>query len=120
MVTDPASEGWHLDRRIPLVLVIAILSNLVVGTWFVADLYHNVNQQSDKIANIIIQVKELDDRSDALKENLITLGADVRHGNKETEKVRRLLEKFIDQQQEKERQQFRNGNSNGFNSTPRQ
>jgi hypothetical protein len=117
MVNDPASDGWHIDRRVPLVLVISIAvtfaTNLALGVWFTADIYHNVQANRDRLNSMVLQIKELDDRSDTLKEGLIQLKADVKHGTDETGKVRILLEEFLKEQrsiQREENRRLRNGN----------
>jgi len=100
------------------VLVFAIsitfVTNLSLGVWFTSDLYHSIQSNRDRVASTIIQVKELDDRSDDLTKGLIELKADVKHGTAEATKTRKILEEFLKEQraiEREERLRLRNGNN---------
>lgn len=41
---DPASTSWHLDRRIPIALIVSIALQTGLGIWWAADLSARVGQ----------------------------------------------------------------------------
>lgn len=104
MVNDPASDGWHLDRRVPLALIISIFTtftvNLALGVWFVADIYHTVENIEGRLQSTILQVKELDDRSDKVEKSIIELQGEVRHGNEILLELKGDLKTYIERQQD--------------------
>lgn len=36
MTTDPARQGWHLDRRVPLALIVTIVLQTAGAFWWAA------------------------------------------------------------------------------------
>lgn len=94
---DPASDGWHLDRRVPLALIVAILitytSNLGLGVWFVSDLYHRVANNSQAITQVSEKLQKMDERSDNVEKSIIELRSDVKHGNQLLQEIREQLQR---------------------------
>lgn len=40
---DPAATTWHLDRRVPLALILAIGMQTAAGVWFAATMNQRLN-----------------------------------------------------------------------------
>lgn len=49
---DPAAEGWHLDRRIPAALIVAIGMQTVAGVWWAASINGRVDNHEARIGLI--------------------------------------------------------------------
>ncbi|MDH3740728.1 MAG: hypothetical protein OER56_03945 [Hyphomicrobiales bacterium] len=88
---DPASAGWHLDKRVPLALIITIFMQTVGAVWFAADLANSVENNTDRIAEIRKKAVGRDRSTGQINERLIRLEEDVKHGNK-------LLEELVREQ----------------------
>lgn len=47
MSQPPEDKQWHLDRRVPLALIVTIIAGILgqtaAGVWFISDLYTRVN-----------------------------------------------------------------------------
>ena len=43
MTKDPASESWHLDKRVPVALIITIMMQTVAAVWWAASLSARVD-----------------------------------------------------------------------------
>lgn len=41
---DPASTSWHLDKRIPIALIVTLAVQTGLGIWWAADLSARVGQ----------------------------------------------------------------------------
>ena len=39
---DPASESWHLDKRIPVALILALLAQFGGGVWWISSIESRV------------------------------------------------------------------------------
>lgn len=53
------SEGWHLDRRIPIALILTLIVYAVTFIWLFSQLQANVTENSKDIVNIQSTQKEL-------------------------------------------------------------
>lgn len=41
---------WHLDKRLPVAIVLALVTNTITFTWWASGLDHQVNQNKTDIA----------------------------------------------------------------------
>ena len=57
-------SSWHLDKRVPVALIVTIMSGFAGGTWWIAEINSRVNHiermqlQSSGDSGQIIQIKE--------------------------------------------------------------
>lgn len=56
---DPAANRWHLDRRIPLALIITICVQTTVAIWGASNLWTRVDTLERQIAVIVPQGQQL-------------------------------------------------------------
>ncbi len=42
-VPDPANGAWHLDKRVPLALIVALFVQTVGMVWWVSDMVHRLD-----------------------------------------------------------------------------
>lgn len=54
---DPASDGWHLDKRIPIALVVTILLQTVGAIWWAATISARVTALEDKPPERLVRVE---------------------------------------------------------------
>ena len=59
MIDDPASGGWHVDKRIPAALIVTILLGIfaqtIAGVWWAATIQAevaNIRQRVDTAADL--------------------------------------------------------------------
>jgi hypothetical protein len=54
-------ESWHLDRRVPVALIIALLAQGCIGIWWVSGLNTQVQDHERRIEKVEINInKELE------------------------------------------------------------
>lgn len=51
-MTDPASENWHLDKRVPLALILTIVVQTVGFVWYEAQQNAQVKMNTRNIASM--------------------------------------------------------------------
>jgi hypothetical protein len=80
------TSGWHLDKRVPVSIIVVLLVYGISGMWFIADIKRDV--EILKAAQIVQH--ERDDRQDkTVAEALADLREAVKDGNR---KLDRLIE----------------------------
>jgi cell division protein FtsB len=50
--TQPPSDGWHLDRRVPVSIIAVLVLQLVGGLWFAFQLRADTDVNSRDIARL--------------------------------------------------------------------
>ena len=53
---DKLKEGWHLDKRVPVSLILAIIIQTVGFVWFLSDLDNRVDNNTDAISEAAEEV----------------------------------------------------------------
>lgn len=82
-----ASDHWHLDKKVPISIILTLLIYGISGLWFVADIKRDVEVLK---AQQTLQ-RDRDERQDrAVAEALAQLRDAVREGN---QKLDRLIER---------------------------
>jgi hypothetical protein len=71
MSTDPATEQWHLDRRIPLALIVTMMIQFGGGIWWLSQIQFRVEQQGQAIEALESSVRASSTNSNTL-DNRIT------------------------------------------------
>lgn len=62
MIPDPASESWHLDKRVPIVLIITLTLNSALGIWYASKLDSRVGFlefQQTQMINIPLELGQM-------------------------------------------------------------
>jgi Tfp pilus assembly protein PilO len=87
MNKDEITGKWHLDKRVPITLLVAIVVQTLSFVWF-------FSKMDSRIASLeagAITQKERDDRQDSnVKDGLHTLRADIKEIDR---KIDRLIER---------------------------
>ena len=87
MNKDEITGKWHLDKRVPITLLVAIVVQTLCFVWF-------FSKMDSRIASLeagAITQKERDDRQDNhVKDGLHTLRADIKEIDR---KIDRLIER---------------------------
>jgi tRNA A-37 threonylcarbamoyl transferase component Bud32 len=50
--SDPATEQWHLDKRIPLALIVTMMLQFGGGIWWLSQIQFRVEQQGSDIQRL--------------------------------------------------------------------
>ena len=88
MKTEPNESEWHLDKKVPLSLIFAMLIQAAMVIWAVADIKKDVEVLKAAVA----QQAERDNRQDKAGSEAVAL---VREDLRE---VKALLNKLVDHQ----------------------
>lgn len=79
--------GWHLDKKVPISIIVTLLLQAAAGLWFVAGLRTDI----ELLKSTTVVQRERDDRQDkTLAEALALIRADLQKAN---DKLDRLIEK---------------------------
>jgi hypothetical protein len=71
MITDPANENWHLDKRIPLALIVTMMLQFGGGIWWISQIQFRIEQQGQAIEALESSVRASSTNSNTL-DNRIT------------------------------------------------
>lgn len=79
MTTAPVQrEPWHLDRRIPIATVFALLVQFAVGIMWITAIAHDVKQHDSDISNLRIDAQNRENRIRMLEITLAGQTSDLR------------------------------------------
>ena len=85
-MTAPTKESWHLDKKVPLSLIFAMLIHAAMVIWAVADIKKDVEILKSRVAT----QQDRDDRQDK------TLGEVVSRLQTQLERMDGKLERLIE------------------------
>lgn len=85
-MTAPTKESWHLDKKVPLSLIFAMLIQAAMVIWAVADIKKDVEILKSRVAT----QQDRDDRQDK------TLGEVVSRLQTQLERMDGKLDRFIE------------------------
>jgi len=85
-MTSENQTGWHLDKKVPITLILVLLMQLAGGLWFVADLRKDIEILK---AQIMVQ-RDRDDRQDR------TAGDAMQLVRQQLERVESKLDRLIE------------------------
>jgi Tfp pilus assembly protein PilO len=51
MPPTPSDNGWHLDKKVPISIIVAMLAQFAGGLWFISKLDSRVGALEDRIAS---------------------------------------------------------------------
>lgn len=92
----PEVKDWHLDRKVTLGLIFALLANACGSVWWAARLDATVMQHEQKIVAISASVNQLAIAQSNVNENL----ARIQEGQKyQTEMLREVRQQLKDYKQ---------------------
>lgn len=67
--------SWHLDRRVPVAIILAMAGQLFTGIWWASNINTEVTQLRTDVAKLQVDNKERDGKF----EQLISLQSDVKN-----------------------------------------
>lgn len=87
MLQRQTPGGWHLDKKVPISIIVTLLMQAAAGLWFLANLRTDI----ELLKNTTAVQRERDDRQDkTLADALALIRADLQKAN---DKLDRLIEK---------------------------
>ena len=60
MENDSKAEGWHLNKSVPVAIILTILGQFLIGLWFIAKLDSKVEEQALRLAKTEAQISTID------------------------------------------------------------
>jgi low affinity Fe/Cu permease len=60
MPPKPADESWHLDKKVPVAIIVVLIGQFLLGLWFIAKLDSKVEEQAARLAKTEAQVLTID------------------------------------------------------------
>lgn len=87
---DPESE-WHLDRRVPIALILAMVGQLVVGVTWVNGVNSEISQLKEKIDAMSVAVKAQRKRL----ETVISVEVELRHMAQSMRRLEKTLDRIL-------------------------
>jgi hypothetical protein len=55
-----ADESWHLDKKVPVAIIVVLVGQFLLGLWFIAKLDSKVEEQAARLAKTEAQVNVID------------------------------------------------------------
>jgi hypothetical protein len=55
-----ADESWHLDKKVPVAIIVVLVGQFLLGLWFIAKLDSKVEEQAARLAKTEAQVSVID------------------------------------------------------------
>lgn len=80
-------EEWHLDKKVPIGMILAILGQLVFFTWLANDAFNELKVLKVDMNKVEMKIKEYDSRELRTAERLISVEEQLRNTNKLLEKI---------------------------------
>ena len=47
--TDTASQGWHLDRRVPVAMILTLIVQTGMAIWFISNMNSRIDANTEAI-----------------------------------------------------------------------
>jgi low affinity Fe/Cu permease len=60
MPLKPADDAWHLDKKVPVAIIVVLIGQFLLGLWFIAKLDSKVEEQAARLAKTEAQVSVID------------------------------------------------------------
>lgn len=74
-MTDNDNDGWHLDKRVPVALILALAGTVASGAWFMSDMNARLADVQDAVQRNSDDIGDLDlrlDRQTIIAEGLLS------------------------------------------------
>lgn len=62
-----AEPSWHLDRRVPIALIVTLALQTALGVWWASQVTSDVQQTRERVARL--EMHEAEDRKEAKETN---------------------------------------------------
>lgn len=96
VTAEPWEGQWHLDKRVPVALIISMLAQLLVGVWWASNLAGDVRKLKDEVQRLHTGAEKRDTKL----EGLIALRSDVSNLITSFDRLERTIERVLQQQYE--------------------
>lgn len=86
-------EGWHLEQKVTITLILAILLNAASTIWWASKLDYTVSNHELRITSTEQQTQNLKDKSSLLVERLARIEANQEFQNQTLREIKEVLKK---------------------------
>ncbi len=83
---DPAAGQWHLDKRVPLALVVTLVAQSALAVWFFADMarqVENLREMAAIVPRVVNTLERLDERMAQTERRITEANADAIEARRE-------------------------------------
>lgn len=87
------AEGWHLDKRVPLALIITLLGHMVVTVWWASALSSRVDDQSRRVASLEVSRDAAQALMAGLRSDTAVLRAESEAMRRQLDRIERMLDR---------------------------
>lgn len=70
---DAGDDAWHLDKKVPIALIIVLIGQLVLGIWFASKMHADVTQHDRRIGALEQTDTRMSDEARRISEVLARL-----------------------------------------------
>lgn len=53
-------ESWHLDKKVPVAIIVVLVGQFLLGLWFIAKLDSKVEEQAARLSKTEAQISVID------------------------------------------------------------
>ena len=86
-IQDPASRGWHLDRRVPMAVITVIIIQSAAILWWAAGVSNAVENNAREIARLDSRFNGIDRERRDLNDRLIRVEEAIKANTKLLEQL---------------------------------
>lgn len=83
-----ADTKWHLDRRVPIALIVTLFLQTGSGIWWAATMNARMNDVEEDMISVVADVKLHDDAIANGRENVVVVVEQLRNTNKSVDRLR--------------------------------
>jgi ABC-type molybdate transport system ATPase subunit len=91
-VSQKEDSNWHLDKKVPISLILALFFQTVVGVMYVQSIANTSNQSAKDILVLQGRIQATENKAVILQESLIRLEEQSRAQTRILEKIERTIE----------------------------
>ncbi len=87
-----ALNGWHLDKRVPLALIVTLIVQGVIAVWWLSDLSFRVREVEAAEAEHAAHVEQLVRDQDARYERIVRLEEQLGAARQQLDRIEKKLD----------------------------
>lgn len=92
-MSGQSENEWHLERKVTLSIIVALLLNAGSSIWWASKLDYTVQEQSARITNVEKSISEQRERNNNLYERLARIEANQSFQNETLREIKDSIKK---------------------------
>ena len=105
--THPTKEQWHLDKRVPVALIIGLIAQAATFVWWAGQTASQLDYDRRDIGRNTTRIERLESANADTRERMIAIEANLKYVGTQLEAVNnqlRVIAASLQQRQTRERQ----------------